>query len=409
MKKRDAEQCLKNALEKTAPQDAAGVLARCGGQGSGQVVPLPRRRNVRRFAALAAACVALIAAVGGLIYREATEVTSVVSLDVNPSIELSVDRRERVVSCEARNDKARDVLRDMDGGDDLAGAKLSVAVNAIVGGLLRSGYLNELSSAIMISVEDRDGTRAEKLRTELTDAVDGLLRTSGAQAAVLTQTVQKDETLDGLAKENGISSGKAALIERIRQKNPALAFGELAALPVSELKDLLKADAPAMPIGAARAAELAKAGFAKLGIGAAVKCETDAELDEDPAHYEVELTNAQGTEAEYRIDAYSGKILSFVIDRDDDPVPPAQTTVPAGTAATKPTAARDIGYAAAKAAALKHAGLTEGSIRELDMELDCEDGVLVYEIEFKAGGYEYEYTIDAATGKILAQERELDD
>lgn len=409
MKKRDAEQCLKNALEKTAPQDAAGVLARCGGQGSGQIVPLPRRRNVRRFAALAAACVALIAAVGGLIYRETTEVTSVVSLDVNPSIELSVDRRERVVSCEARNDKARDVLRDMDGGDDLAGAKLSVAVNAIVGGLLRSGYLNELSSAIMISVEDRDGTRAEKLRTELTDAVDGLLRTSGAQAAVLTQTVQKDKTLDGLAKENGISSGKAALIERIRQKNPALAFGELAALPVSELKDLLKADAPAMPIGAARAAEIAKAGFAKLGIGAAVKCETDAELDEDPAHYEVELTNAQGTEAEYRIDAYSGKILSFVIDRDDDPVPPAQTTVPAGTAATKPAAARDIGYAAAKAAALKHAGLTEDSIRELDMELDREDGVLVYEIEFKAGGYEYEYTIDAATGKILAQERELDD
>ena len=314
-----------------------------------------------------------------------------------------------MVSCEARNDKARDVLRDMDGGDDLAGAKLSVAVNAIVGGLLRSGYLNELSSAIMISVEDRDGTRAEKLRTELTDAVDGLLRTSGAQAAVLTQTVQKDKTLDGLAKENGISSGKAALIERIRQKNPALAFGELAALPVSELKDLLKADAPAMPIGAARAAEIAKAGFAKLGIGAAVKCETDAELDEDPAHYEVELTNAQGTEAEYRIDAYSGKILSFVIDRDDDPVPPAQTTVPAGTAATKPAAARDIGYAAAKAAALKHAGLTEDSIRELDMELDREDGVLVYEIEFKAGGYEYEYTIDAATGKILAQERELDD
>lgn len=409
MKKRDAEQCLKNALEKTAPQDAAGVLARCGGQGSGQIVLLPRRRNVRRFAALAAACVALIAAVGGLIYRETTEVTSVVSLDVNPSIELSVDRRERVVSCEARNDKARDVLRDMDGGDDLAGAKLSVAVNAIVGGLLRSGYLNELSSAIMISVEDRDGTRAEKLRTELTDAVDGLLRTSGAQAAVLTQTVQKDKTLDGLAKENGISSGKAALIERIRQKNPALAFGELAALPVSDLKDLLKADAPAMPIGAARAAEIAKAEFAKLGIGAAVECETDAELDEDPAHYEVELTNAQGTEAEYRIDAYSGKILSFVIDRDDDPVPPAQTTVPAGAGTTKPAAARDIGYAAAKAAALKHAGLTESGIRELDMELDREDGVPVYEIEFKAGGYEYEYTIDAATGKILAQERELDD
>ena len=53
------------------------------------------------------------------------------------------------------------------------GAKLDVAVNAIVGSLVRNGYLDSISSAIMISVEDKDTARAEKLQRELTSAVDG--------------------------------------------------------------------------------------------------------------------------------------------------------------------------------------------------------------------------------------------
>ena len=51
----------------------------------------------------------------------------------------------------------------MDGGADLKGAKLDVAVNAIVGSLVRKGYLSSISSAIMISVEDSNTVRAEKL------------------------------------------------------------------------------------------------------------------------------------------------------------------------------------------------------------------------------------------------------
>ena len=36
----------------------------------------------------------------------------------------------------------------MSNGADLKGAKLDVAVNAIVGSLVRNGYLNSISSAI---------------------------------------------------------------------------------------------------------------------------------------------------------------------------------------------------------------------------------------------------------------------
>ena len=42
-------------------------------------------------------------------------------------------------------------------------------------------------------------------------------------------------------------------------------------------------------------------------------------------------------------------------------------------------------------------------------ERDRDNGVTVYEVEFKAGGYEYEYEINASTGEILGHSREYDD
>ena len=56
-----------------------------------------------------------------------------------------------------------------------------------------------------------------------------------------------------------------------------------------------------------------------------------------------------------------------------------------------------------------HAGLSEGKATELKAELDREDGRQQYEVEFKAGGYEYDYEIDAQTGKILEWDKDFDD
>ena len=45
----------------------------------------------------------------------------------------------------------------------------------------------------------------------------------------------------------------------------------------------------------------------------------------------------------------------------------------------------------------------------MDIELDDEDGKLVYEVEFKSGSMEYDYEIDAVSGAVLKHEAELDD
>ncbi|MEE0204374.1 MAG: PepSY domain-containing protein [Oscillospiraceae bacterium] len=396
------EQRLAAAVEKTAPDDVNGVLSRCEAR-KGTVIPMTTKKTAnRKWTTLIAACLAvmLLCGGGGVFYQQAHAVASVVSLDVNPSIELKVNRSEKVLSCTPLNEDAKAILADMGGGADLKGAKLDVAVNAIVGSLVRNGYLDSISSAIMISVEDKDSARAEKLQRELTSAVDGVLQTSEAKAAILTQTLTQDADLEQQARENSISTGKAALVNRVLALNSALKFDELAKLSVEELKDLAEAGAPAMPIGmdAARTAAEEYAGTTALD---SVTAEIDSELDESPAHYEVELHTAWG-EFEYLVDAYTGKVLSGQKN--------LLTTAPVGDETAKPSApSGDIGHAKAKSIALNHAGVSENTAYDMDVELDDEDGKLVYEVEFKSGGMEYSYEIDAATGAILKHETEPDD
>ena len=416
------EQRLAAALEKTAPDDVSGVLSRCEAR-KGTVINMKTKKSAKRsWTTIVAACLAVILlGGGGAFYQRANAVASVVSLDVNPSIELKVNRSEKVLSCTPLNDDAREILAGMDGGADLKGAKLDVAVNAIVGSLVRSGYLDSISSAIMISVEDKNTTRAEKLQRELTSAVDGVLQTSAAKASVLTQTLTQDAAREQQARENNISTGKAALVNRVLALNPSLSFDALAALSVEELKDLAEAGAPAMPIGKDAAAYAAEqyAGTTALD---SVTAEVDPELDESPAHYEVELHTAWG-EFEYLVDAYAGKVLSgqkdlltaFAQNAAPQPAQPSEqkpAPQPAQPSEQKPApseATKDIGYAKAKSIALDHAGVREAQAYDMDIELDDEDGRLIYEVEFKSGNMEYDYEIDAATGAILKHEAELED
>ena len=396
------EQRLASAVEKTAPDDVGGVLSRCETR-KGTVINMPIMKTAKRkWTILVAACLAVVLlAGGGVLYQQANAVASVVSLDVNPSIELKVNSSEKVLVCTPLNDDAKAILADMGEGADLKGAKLDVAVNAIVGSLVRNGYLSSISSAIMISVEDKNADRAQKLQQELASAVDVALQTGESKASVLTQTVQQNAELDQQARENNISTGKAALVNRVLALNSALKFEELAAISVGELKDLIEAGAPAMPIGKDKALDIAVKAFGNTTSAQISYSEVDAELDETPAHYEVEIITQSGEEFEYKIDAYTGVILETKREAADG------TETPSGDSSFPTLGSTN--YAKVKAIILKYLGISENNIYDMNIKLEVEDGTLVYEVEFKSDHIEYSFKINAATGVVLEYEAERDD
>lgn len=212
----------------------------------------------------------------------------------------------------------------------------------------------------------------------------------------------------------GVSHGKTAMIEDVRALNPALSFDALAKLSAQELEQLYEAGAPGLPIGVSAAAVAAETRAGTLEVDS-VTSETDPELDENPAHYEVELHHPTFGDFAYKIDAYTGAVLEGPADiLQTGNVPDAAQEVPASgktaaqAPASQPPAAQTPASAQlpagaeekAKAAAFAHAGVSAGDVSLSKCKLDWEDGLQVYEIEFWAGGVEYDYEIEAATGAV---------
>ena len=422
----ELESRLRTALDHAAPNDLEGVLSRCE-TGKGTVIDMtnelqPKKKR-NRWAPLAiAACLALVLVGGGggyYYYSANNAVASLVSLDVNPSIQLEVNKNEKVLSATPMNDDGAEILADM----DLKGTQADVAMYAIIGSLLQHGYVDELANSILITVEDDDQARGEKLQQELTAQADAALENAQVNGAVLAQTLQHTEELSQKAQEYGISTGKAALIMAIVEgSNNTKTFEELVGLSINELNLLYTAQAPLegqtsddqQNSGASNATPITTSGSASqsayigleaakqaalnhAGVSASQATFLEAEYDYDDGRmvYEVEF-HVNGTEYEYEIDAQTGDVVKHKKEQNG-----------AGTGSSSANTSSYIGESAAKAAALKHAGVSESSTKYCNAWLEYDDGrPECYEVEFMAGNTRYEYKIALTAPTVLESERE---
>ena len=142
-------------------------------------------------------------------------------------------------------------------------------------------------------------------------------------------------------------------------------------------------------------------GDAKLAEKDVTFVKVELEFEDNRLVYDVEFYSGN-VEYDYDIDAVSGAIVSA--DRDiESYVIPAQPSTEAPTKAQ----VSEISVEKAKQIALSHAGV--GSARFTKAKIDYENGVKVYEIEFKVGNMEYEYDINVVNGAIVSSSAEIDD
>ena len=76
--------------------------------------------------------------------------------------------------------------------------------------------------------------------------------------------------------------------------------------------------------------------------------------------------------------------------------------------ATQPAQSKLLTEKEAQNIALEHANLTAEQVTLLKTHYDEDDGVPEYEVEFRQGDEEFDYTIHAETGEILEWSRELE-
>lgn len=389
--------------------DVSGKLSLNSPENKTEVIKMSQKPNkkLKRWiiGVSAAAVMALAVGLGFSGYRYYS-VDTVIGIDVNPSIELKINKNETVIDAVALNSDAEVILDEM----KLSGVDYNVAVNALIGSMLKNGYIDELKNSILISVDNADAQKSAELEERLMKEINEILSGSSVEPALLAQSVSGDAQLEELAAKYNISLGRASLIQKICDADPTKTFDALAQLSVNDLyllaesksvssSGVLSQGSPSA--GAYISADDAKsAALSHAGVSADSAEFISYEMDFDDGRmiYEIEFL-AGGVKYEYEIDAESAAVIKQETEN-------AGGSSGAGSSGAGSSSAGSSGAAItreqAQEIALNHAGISVSDITVSKLELDDNK----YDFEFISGGYKYDYEISASTGNIVEWKKE---
>jgi hypothetical protein len=217
------------------------------------------------------------------------------------------------------------------------------------------------------------------------------------------------EDIDEDAREKGIATSAAVENSTAAATTPQPAPTQPAAT-VAPATTAAQSNNTAGDIGIEKANEIAIS-HAGLSSGSVSFVKAKIDTEDGVKVYDIEFYSGN-VEYDYEINAATGAIVSFDQDIENYEIPtqpaaPTQAATQPQTAAPTQAASSVISVDKAKQIALSHAGVSGASFKKV--KLDTDDGVRVYEIEFKVGNVEYDYDIDASSGAIISSSSEIDD
>lgn len=302
-----------------------------------------KRRNmkyVKVLGTIAAVFAIVLGLIGYFKYSKSNQIESIVALDINPSVEISLNNFDRVVEAKALNSDGEKVLKDM----DLKNVDMDVAINAIVGSLLKNGYISEVANSVLVSVKNDDEVKASEIEEKIIDEVEKILKASKIDAAILSQMYDdSDNEIKRIAKENNISEGRAKLIavllkQKIKDtKGNEITEKDLAEMSINELNILMKSKnvkfddmtskGDVSDKGYIDEEKAIKIAYVKAKVSIADVKKTKVKLDYDKGIivYEVDFKTDK-MEYDYEINAVTGDVVDSEIgeiekdsdDKEDD-------------------------------------------------------------------------------------------
>ncbi len=290
--------------------------------------------------------------------------TGFLMLRVNPEIEIEYDKQGNVTQVTGKNEDGKKVVN---GYTDYQGKACGVVLEELIGRINDAGYFTQSADGskknIILQIEPGSPLPTENFFQEISTDV----QTAVSNLHLSSHFV----TIDSNDYDQKYQQGNTA--------------------------------SPYITLEKAQEIALTDAG---IGSGDAWFEDREFDFDDGYAVYELEFT-AGGYEYDYDIDAKTGEILKSQVEKGD-----GVYTDDDSNRFDSSTSSDQNGYLSleeAKAIALQDAGVNSADAWFEERDFDWEHGYAVYELEFNAGGYEYDYDIDAETGRILKSQVEKDD
>ncbi len=197
----------------------AGTLQYLSGQR--KVHSIPVTRHVLRYA-LIAVCLLMALGMGGYsVYRKPV---SYISIDINPSIELGINRFERVVSADAYNEDGQNILK----GVTLKHVPYGKAIDRLLSDETYSGYLTADSVLVFTVVSDRPDTVIKEINE------------SGTGHAYNAQIYTSDEFCMEEAHQYDMSFGKYRAYQELSLYDENVTVEDCHGMTIGEIQDRIE-------------------------------------------------------------------------------------------------------------------------------------------------------------------------
>lgn len=176
--------------------------------------------------AVSAVCLMLFLVMTGAGYSWIWRPVSYVSIDVNPSIELALNRFDRVVSAEAYNVEGEEILD----GLSLKWKKYTEAIDTVIGCDGMQSYLTDTSQLVLTVVADSAN------EAELTEGVKAC--TSHVEGSCHSE--QADINAAPQAHENGVSCGKYKAYQELLRYDSSVTLEECRKMSMEEIWEKIR-------------------------------------------------------------------------------------------------------------------------------------------------------------------------
>lgn len=194
--------------------------------------------QVRHVAAVCGCLLFFFAAgIGGVYTYEYILVDSIVDMDVNPSFELKINKKDRVLSFTPLNEDAVQAAE----GHTYKDWNVEDAVKDLYRIMEEKEYLTDDRRTVLITVENKNPNRVSQLQSQLSDCIRKTAEESKKTVRIVTQEKKKDQALNQTAQNYHISSGKLQFIRMMTAAYPDLDEKTLSKMSMEELYRIILA------------------------------------------------------------------------------------------------------------------------------------------------------------------------
>ncbi|MGM7702676.1 anti-sigma factor domain-containing protein [Pseudalkalibacillus sp. Hm43] len=213
--------------EYICPTDGAGIAFR------------PNRVLLPSFSLALVALIVFVLVAGGMPFgHQKASAAAYVSFDINPSIEVAVDKEMNIIKVRALNEDAKSLLEGSDGYVD---SSLLYFSESLFEMLEEYGYFDTYDDLLITSSFEK-GDVSSELRKRLDDAIKQIRSDKSIEnTSIVVSVMETSSDTRNKANELGLSMGKFLVYQDAMEQDESLEVNHVRTLSFSELRKLVAA------------------------------------------------------------------------------------------------------------------------------------------------------------------------